>query len=349
MKEFFGLASNIIKSNFTELKKPYKLNFAVTYHCQSRCAMCNIWNTKPTNELSIEEIVEFARKNPYFNWIELTGGEIFLRSDLVDIVRVFRKYSNLYLLTIPTNSLCSHELVKTELKDMLKLGIPKIAVTVSLDGYKELHDSIRGIPGNYEKAINMFRMLTELKKEFKNLYFVFGYTMSKLNEGKFIETFEKVKKDIPKLKFNDFHINVVQMSDNYYGNSDNNITPNKEIVAGELREIIKNREKEFGVIPSIENTFLKNLIKYAETGKIPFRSRSLEASFFLDSYGNVFPSIMWNEKIGNIRECGYSLDVLWNTESAKKIRDRIKKGDEPMQWTSCEAYQSIVGNMKSMI
>lgn len=349
MKEFFGLASNIIRSNFAELKKPYKLNFAVTYRCQSRCAMCNIWKTKPANELSIEEIAEFARKNPYFNWIELTGGEIFLRNDIVDIVRAFHKYSDLYLLTMPTNSLCSHELVKTELKSMLELGIPKIAVTVSLDGYKELHDSIRGIPGNYEKAISMFKMLAELKKEFKNLYFVFGYTMSKLNEGKFMETFEKVKKDIPEIKFNDFHINVVQMSDNYYGNSDNDIIPNKEIVAGELKEIIKNRKREFGIISSIESTFLKNLVKYVETGKIPFRSRSFEASLFLDSYGNVFPSIMWNEKIGNIRECGYSLDALWNTELAKEIRKRIKKGDEPMQWTSCEAYQSIVGNMKSML
>ncbi len=32
------------------------------------------------------------------------------------------------------------------------------------------------------------------------------------------------------------------------------------------------------------------------------KSRSLEASLFIDSFGNVYPSIMWDKKIGNIKE-----------------------------------------------
>ena len=48
---------------------------------------CSIWKQKPGKELTFDEITEFAKKNNYFRWIGLTGGEPFLRSDIVEIVR----------------------------------------------------------------------------------------------------------------------------------------------------------------------------------------------------------------------------------------------------------------------
>lgn len=109
---------------------------------------CNIWEIKPKDELRIEEIREFAAKNNYFKWIELTGGEPFLRSDIVEIARAFAESSkDLYLMTMPTNSLCNPETEIGRIKEILSLGIPRVAITISLDGHKELHDKIRGIPG----------------------------------------------------------------------------------------------------------------------------------------------------------------------------------------------------------
>lgn len=350
IEKMLGLGVTALESNLHTLKRPYKLNFAVTYWCQSRCLTCNIWQMKPKGELSIDEIREFARKNAYFKWIELTGGEVFMRSDIVEIARAFSENSkHLYILTMPTNSLSNHDLMFRELEEILELGIPRVAITVSLDGYRELHDKIRGVPGNYDKAIDTFKRLIELKKEHPNLYFVFGYTMSRFNQGKFDEVFNAVKRDIPSIRYNDFHINLGQISDNYYGNSDLDIKPDDSEVISELNRIIDNREKEHGAIPMIESAFLKNLVKYARTGKAPMKSKSLEASLFLDSYGNVYPSIMWNRRIGNIREAGYSLDPLWEGDAAREVRKLIKDGKEPNQWTSCEAYQSIIGKISSLI
>ena len=78
-------------SNFRRLKKPYKLNFAITMWCQSRCLTCNIWQIKPKDELTLDEIREFAKKNTSFRWVGLTGGEPFLRSDIVDIAKAFKE------------------------------------------------------------------------------------------------------------------------------------------------------------------------------------------------------------------------------------------------------------------
>ncbi len=351
IKQLAGIGYTALKSNFTELERPYKLNFAVTLLCQSRCLTCNIWELKPKGELTIEEVREFARKNTSFRWIELTGGEPFLRRDIVDIARAFYENSKgLYILTMPTNSLCSKELVIGRIKEMLDIGIPRLSITVSLDGHRELHDKIRGIPGNYDRAIQMFKSLKELKKAYPQLFFVFGYTMSKLNEGQLDRTYEEVRKDIPDLRYKDFHINVGQISGNYYHNENSpDIRPDGQKVAAEVQQFIRKREFDVGIIPSIEGAFLKNLVYYAKTGNPPMRSRSMEASLFLDSFGNVYPSIMWNRKIANLRDIGYDLGAIWNGKDAEEVRLQIKSGSEPKQWTACEAYQSIVGNVPGLI
>ncbi len=351
IRRLMSLAYTVLKSNFTRLDKPYKLNFAVTYRCQSRCKTCSIWKLSPKNELSIEEIREFAKNNRYFKWIELTGGEVFLRDDLVDIARAFNETSELYMLTMPTNSLTNHDKVIEKIEKILEARVPKVAITVSLDGYEELHDSIRGIPGNYKKAIDMYKRLMELREKHKNLYFTFGYTMSSYNIGKFEETVKAVKKDIPSIRYNDFHINLAQVSENYYGNkaSESEMKADIRIARNEIENAVRNRKMEFGAIPLIEKAFLKGLIKYLDTGKPPVRPRSLEASIFLDSFGNVYPSIMLNNKLGNIRETGYRLDSILNGSKAAEARNEIAKGIGANDWTSCEAYQSIMGDAKKLL
>ena len=349
-RKLIGLGAVALKSNFTRLSKPYKLNFAITYWCQSRCVSCNIWQFKPKGELTIDEIREFASKNRHFRWIELTGGEPFLRPDIVEIAKAFYGTSKgLYILTIPTNSLCSHDMVVRRVGEILALGIPKVAITVSLDGHREVHDRIRGVPGNYDRAIEMFKKLRELGKSNKSLTVVFGYTMSKYNQGQLEKTYQEVKGSIPGITPNDFHINLAQTSSNYYGNAGMDLAGSPYSMIGELSAFVAKRRREFGLMPIIEAAFLKKLVEYMETGEMPLKSRSLEASYFMDSYGNVFPSIMWDRKITNVREIGYDVASVWNGETAKLVRNEIAEGKEPKQWTACEAYQSITGKLTSLI
>ncbi len=345
-----SLSGTMLKSNVSSLRLPYKINFSITYLCQSRCLSCNIWQIKPKGELTLDEIKQFAAKNNYFKWVELTGGEPFLRGDVVDIARAFRDANkDLYILTFPTNSLCNHEMVQKKVVEILELGIPRVAVTISLDGNKELHDKIRGVPGNYEKAVTNYKMLQELSKTYRNLYFVFGFTMSKFNVGQFQKVFEDVKRDIPELKVNDFHVNIAQTSENYYKNEGDDIRPNKEGALSDLEWVIKNREFRLDPIALVEDAYLRGLVTFLKTGISPMRSRGLDASLFMDSFGNVYPSIMWDRKIGNIKESGFYLKPIWRGELAGKARDDMKKGLEPNFWTSCEAYQTITGHMLSLI
>lgn len=345
-----SLAYTAFRSNFGSLKRPYKLNFSITYWCQSRCLTCNIWKIKPKGELTLSEIQEFAKKNTYFKWIELTGGEPFLRSDIIEIVKTFKENSkSLYMLTMPTNSLCNHEMIEKKLRAILDLKIPKVVITLSLDGYRELEDKIRGVAGNFDKVIKMAKILQTLKKQYKNLDFVFGYTISKFNQGELEHTYNAVKGEISNITPNDFHVNISQLSSNYYANSDIDISANNSIVINDIQNLINKRNKRFDLIQLVEKVFLKNLIYYVKTGNPPMKSRSLDASLFLDSFGNVYPSVMWDKKISNIRNINYDLSKIWDGDLVKKLRRDIAEGKEPKHWTACEAYQSIVGNILSII
>ncbi len=346
--KFVNLGAVALKNNFVRLSEPYKLTFAITYRCQSRCLTCNIWQMHPTNELTLEEITEFAKKNNSFRWIEITGGEPFLRSDIVEIIKAFNTYSKgLYIVTIPTNSLTNHELIIRKIDEILATGLPRLSITVSLDGYRELHDKIRGVPGNFDRAIELAKKLKELQEKHKNLFFVFGYTLSNFNQGQLERTYEEVKKLLPWVERENFHINVAQLSDIYYSNTNLSINASREALAGEVASFVKKRKVGLDTISLIEGVFLKNLVKYINTGKSPMPSRSLDASLFLDSYGNVYPSIMWGRKLGNIRDTQYSLKSIWHNSEAEEVRKIIKEGKEPQSWTACEAYQAIVGDIKS--
>lgn len=349
-----AITGSALRSNFGQLKRPYKLTFSITYWCQSRCTHCNIWEIKPKGELSLDEIKQFAQKNDYFRWIEITGGEPFMRSDIVDIVKAFHETSkDLYLLTIPTNSLSNHDMIASKIEQMLQLGIPRVVITLSLDGYREMHDRVRGIPGNFDKVIDMYRRLSELKKRYKNLYFYFGYTIINMNQGQFEKCFEGVRAEIPTVTYNDFHINVGQTSDIYYSNTNNNIVADRGLVADEIKSVMKKRKAQFDMIKAVQNTledaFLKKLVQYVETNEPPMKSRSLDASLFMDSYGNVYPSIMWGRRIGNIKDSEFSLGPIWQSQEADEVRKLIKEGKEPRSWTACEAYQTLSGDIKSLL
>ena len=345
------LGATALGNNFVRLRRPYKLTFGVTYNCNSKCLTCNIWNTKPRgSELTLQEIQEFARRNSSFRWISMTGGEPFLRSDIVAVLKAFYdSCKGLYLVTIPTNSLCPPDLIESRLEQMLNIGIPRIAITLSLDGYREIHDKIRGVPGNFDKVIELARRMRGLQGKYPGFELTFGYTMSRYNTGALEKTIEEVMKLVPGVTYNNFHINAGQVSGVYYKNESMELMGERETMAKELGAVIRKRKFELGAMPIIEMAFMRNLVKYIKTGKTPVRGKSLDASLFLDSYGNVYPSIMWGTRIGNIRETGYDLAPLWNNADSEEVRKLIREGKEPSAWTSCEAYQALVGNVISLL
>ena len=92
----------------------------------------------------------------------------------------------------------------------------KILFSISIDGKKDLHDLIRGIPGSWEKSIRTFIELKKMPRIEPRI----NITLSNHNMDAFEETFLSVKNVFPSLMFDDIGLNIFQKSSFYYSNQD---------------------------------------------------------------------------------------------------------------------------------
>ncbi|MEM6823814.1 MAG: polysaccharide pyruvyl transferase family protein [Pseudomonadota bacterium] len=148
------------------LEKPVVLQFPVIDICNSRCQMCRIWENKKSADIAPEELRQ-GLKNPLFSEVRsvgLNGGEPTLRADLPEIARVlFETLPKLEFISLITNGY--------KYKDVIAraAAVGEIAhdhggaldLMVSLDGAGEVHDRVRGKPGNFERA----RHVTDFAQE----------------------------------------------------------------------------------------------------------------------------------------------------------------------------------------
>lgn len=325
------------------LDTPLKLNFCLTYWCQYRCKTCNIWQRKPSGELTTDELLTFIDRNRQTAWLDLTGGEIFLRSDIDEILDAIAvSWPQLAILHFPTNGFLTDKIVRTAAR-LAGSCDATMVITVSLDGNEQLNDDIRGIKGGYRQQIETFNALRRLK----GIKAVLGMTLSSFNAGHFVETFEACRRDCPDLSADDFHLNVAQVSSHYYGNAAaaGSLLPSAEALKCELNLYRSMRGMPVSLAAWLERAFLTRLNDFLETGQTPMRCHSLRSSCFIDPWGTVYPCITDDRPIGSLRDTDMDLAGLWNSHKAKQLQGEIWAGHCPQCWTACEAYHTILGNV----
>lgn len=340
--KYAALARSILKANVGRPARPYKLTFSLTSKCNYRCQTCGIWKKPPQDELTAAEIGKLFGKAPFFSWIDLTGGEIFLRRDLLDIVEIILASSpRLLLLHFPTNGYLTETIVRSVRK--IALWKPeKLILTVSMDGDERLNDQIRGIPGGWRRQIETFKRLREVA----GVRTVLGMTVSALNAGQFEEAFQAAKAEYPSLTVDDFHVNIAHVSAHYYGNADGGLISGSETaIAQTVRDYLQARRFPLNPVSFLERQYLNRVETYLRTKRTPLRCQALRSSCFLDDVGGVYPCSMYDRRLGNIRDWDYDLAALWNSEAALELQREIWEFDCPHCWTPCEAYQSILGSL----
>jgi radical SAM protein with 4Fe4S-binding SPASM domain len=343
----------VLSSNLNILSTPYKLNFAVTYKCNLRCRICNIWKKKSRGELSLDEIRKFSAKNRGFSWISFTGGEPFLRKDIVNIADAFNQNSNgLYLLNIPTNGYVP-KLITKRVEEMIELNIPRIIITPSLDGPEKTHDKIRGRSGSWKRVMETFTNLRELASSNKNLDVFFALTISPLNVGKFEETFNSIKDVVDGITINDFHINIFHFSEHFYSNLEipkKNYSTYKKDLIRELGKIERMKGRSlFDPIKFIERKYLELGKRFVRTGKTPVTCKAVDVSVFMDPIGDVYPCTIFCRKLGNIRNVDYDLTKILGSETSRETKKTIRGLGCPNCWTPCEVNQMMMANMADLI
>ncbi|HEY2382034.1 MAG TPA: radical SAM protein, partial [Terriglobia bacterium] len=147
-----------------------KLNtiiFFVTSRCNATCETCFYWDElNQQGDLSWDEIVKLSGTTPPFTDLWFSGGEPTLRKDLPEIIDLFVRNNGVRYINLPTNGLKPNRLYEIAEHALTANPGLELHVNIALDGLRESHDFMRGVPGNFEKALESGRLLRKLKPAF---------------------------------------------------------------------------------------------------------------------------------------------------------------------------------------
>lgn len=343
-----GLKETVAKASKLLLKRPKPreilwMNFAVTYLCNSRCQMCHIWEKYRQDrhllddELSLPEIEAFL-SSTYLQSLEgigFTGGEPFLRDDFVDVVGLFiQRFPNAFV-GIATNGLTPRLIVRKTAEIIERYHPRLLSLSISLDGIDSTHDRMRGVKGAYDRVLRTVESLQEQT----DINLGFDFTVTPWNYQDLWSAYELSKKYGIKLLAGFAH-----NSDFYYGNDDvvfdwhdgmSEATSTVEKVAGD-RVAAENLLDKF-IDPYA--CFMARAPEHEVTRRPMFKCYSGVHSLFLDPYGDVYPCIILDKKLGNIES--EPLDQLWLSSQAAQVRNYIER-DQCHCWVACEAVPSLL-------
>lgn len=180
-----------------KLKSPSTLIFYVTDRCNAKCKHCFYWKSlnNKDDEISLENTskVSNSLKRP-LDLLVITGGEPFLRNDIVAICGMFYKNNGTKRISIDTNGILSST-IHERVREILKSNPSKhLSVFISLDGMEKTHDVMRGCKGSFSAVEKTLGKLKELESQFKNLNIMVATTVTKDNLNELGDLINFVKK-----------------------------------------------------------------------------------------------------------------------------------------------------------
>jgi AdoMet-dependent heme synthase len=136
--------------------QPLSVHFDLTYRCNERCVHCYL-DHDDHGELSTAEclavMAELAQAGTLF--LTFSGGEIFLRPDLYEILAEARRLH--FDISLKTNAL----LVTPERAERLRrYGVRRVQISVYSD-IPEVHDAITKVPGSLQRTLAAIPLLLE--------------------------------------------------------------------------------------------------------------------------------------------------------------------------------------------
>lgn len=165
------LSTVIIKKLDGSIEKyPKVIQFPITYKCNSRCVMCNIWNMNHENEMTLNEIEKYL-KDPIFKEaysVGINGGEPSLVKELPQIAEQVLNLPKIKSLNIISNGFNKEAfLVKVEkIYALCRKKSVNFHLSFSLDGYRESHDNVRGVKKAFERASKSIDYVLENKSRY---------------------------------------------------------------------------------------------------------------------------------------------------------------------------------------
>src|SRR3989338_6081817 len=175
-------------------KKFSHLILHVTNICNFRCNHCFVEFAEKPKDLTLDEVEHVAHVFKDLIWLDIGGGEPFIREDLPEIVAKFKAQE----VSIPTNGWCTDKILATLKRMEESKTLQRLILTISMDGMPETHDEIRQKQGSFDQLSKTYQLV---RKNFPGLRVKINTVLNNRNLGEVIPLMKKVKEEMKP----DFH------------------------------------------------------------------------------------------------------------------------------------------------
>ncbi|MCD6327314.1 radical SAM protein [bacterium] len=336
-------------------KLPITLTFSVTNRCQSRCKTCLIWQLyrdRPEladDELKLDEIENVFKSMGPIVFFNISGGEPFLRDDLVQIVDLAIRHLRPKIVHIPTNALMPDRIERDVVRmldriDELAPGT-KLSVKPSLDGLHKQHDEIRGVPGNFDKVIETIEKLRPLSDTRPNFHLEVGTVISRLNA----QSIDEIASFVHSLGVESYRNELAEQRTEF-ANHHTSITPSHQDYERAIQkfrrrtiESLRGKRLYTRVLESMRLVYYDLAIKTLREQRQVIPCYAGISNAHLDPYGNLWPccTMAGDALLGNIRDADYRFFNVWHSKQADEVRRSIRRG-ECFCPLANQAYSNII-------
>jgi MoaA/NifB/PqqE/SkfB family radical SAM enzyme len=311
-------------------KRPIHLTFFLTRRCNARCPFCFYLKTDANSvaqdtELSLNEIEKISRSMDSLLWLAFSGGEIYLREDLVEISRIFYRNNRPAIMLFPTNGLLP-EVIKDRTEQILKQCPQSIvAVKLSMDGLYLDHDALRNTPGSFEKTMATYHLLKGLPEAYPNFELGVNTVFCSENQEKMDEIIDFVN-SMEGIKTHTISLIRGNLSESRFKNIDyrkysHAIERLENNLKASLSSIYRFKGAKIKAAQDILQRRLINRTMLDQKRLIPCYAGRL--NLVLSENGDVSPCEILTETFGNVRDHDYNIRKVVQSDNAKKIIDSI--------------------------
>jgi MoaA/NifB/PqqE/SkfB family radical SAM enzyme len=303
----------------------------VTSRCDARCRYCFYWrnlNRNVDDELSIDEIDALARSIGPILQVTLTGGSPELREDLPEVARSFSRHCRPAGMTICMNGFHT-ERILSQVDDVLRTcPEQKLNVGLPLDGIGEEHDRLRGLPGLFDRLVETYRGLGELRAVHPRLSITCGVLVSDLNRDTASATARWARENLPIDRLKPTLVRVEPAPPESALLSNDSCEAYMELVRAEDRWLRTSGAGRGSLLDCAsrakEKVVREVCAEIWRTGRSPCLCGAARENVMIYPDGTVPGCEARPEVLGNLRDVGMDLSKLWYTASAREFRQKAR-------------------------
>jgi len=313
-------------------RQPIQLTFFLTRRCNANCPFCFYLSRDEVRrsnepELSLAEIEKMASSLGDLLWLAFSGGEIFLRHDLVEIVKIFYTRNLPAIILLPTNGLLPEVIYKNTAAILENCPESIVTVKLSLDGLEPVHDELRCVPGAFQKTLATYELLAGLVEQYENFELGINTVFCAVNQDRMEEIIDFVST----LKAAETHTVSLIRGDVRDGNL-KRVNQQKYLQTVAVLEANLKSKQAAGYrfrgarIKSAQDIVQRRLIhrtKVEQQQVIPCSAGRL--TVVVTESGDVYPCESFAGHLGNIKEFDYNLRQILRSERAAEVVAAIQR------------------------